>query len=140
MQDNEAVCRFLDILYMLQLTTILFLISFSLLAVLHVIAIELYLYWHFFWFDIFMHFFGGTVVALGVHTLADLRIVKSSRLVTSVVVGAVFLVAVVWEVFELSAGVPVESDFILDTTTDLLVGLCGAYIGHKLAVRLNILK
>lgn len=125
---------------MLQLTTIFFLISFSLLAVLHVIAIELYLYWHFFWFDIFMHFFGGAVVALGVHTLVDLRIVKRGHLRTSVVVSIVFFVAVVWELFEFSAGVPIESDFILDTSTDLLVGLCGAYVGHKLSVRLYTLK
>jgi hypothetical protein len=125
---------------MLQLTTIFFLISFSLLAVIHMIAIELYLYWHFFWFDIFMHLFGGAVVSLGLHTLADLRIIKRVYLKTITVVFAVFLIALLWELFEFSAGVPIESDFILDTTSDLLVGLCGAYIGHKLSIRLLLLR
>jgi hypothetical protein len=121
---------------MLQLTTIFFLISFSMLAVIHVIAIELYLYWHFFWFDIFMHLFGGAVVALGLHTLADLRIIKRALLTTATVLFGVFVVASIWEAFEITAGVPIESDFVLDTVSDLLVGLCGAYIGHKLSVRL----
>lgn len=125
---------------MLQLTTIFFLISFSLLAVIHVIAIELYLYWHFFWFDIFMHLFGGAVVALGLHTLADLRIIKRVYLKTGTVLFLVFLIALLWELFEFSAGVPIESDFILDTTSDLLIGLCGAYIGHKLSIRLLHLR
>ncbi len=124
---------------MLQLTTIFFLIAFSLLAVIHVIAIALYLYWHFFWFDILMHLFGGAVIALGIYTLVDLRILKRERLTTKRVLFLVFAVAVLWELFELTAGVPIEPDFVLDTATDLLMGLCGAYIGHKLAVRLHSL-
>ena len=61
---------------MLKTTTILFLIALSVLAALHFIALSLYLYWQVWWFDIPMHLLGGFTVVLGIHTLADLRIVR----------------------------------------------------------------
>jgi hypothetical protein len=100
------------------------------MAVIHLVALELYLYWHFFWFDIFMHLFGGSVVALGVYTLADLRLYGRRYLTPVYVVGFVCMVAVLWEIFEWYAGVPVESDFLLDTMSDLLMGLSGGHIGY----------
>ncbi len=125
---------------MVQITTTFFLIAFSMLAVLHQIALTLSLYWHFWWFDIAMHLFGGVVVALGLFTLADLRIIKSSLLTLSKIVFFVLLTAVAWEVFEYFAGVPIEDTFVSDTVLDMLMGLCGAVVGYYVGSSLRNLK
>jgi hypothetical protein len=118
---------------MITLPTKLLLITFATLAALHILAIKLSLYWHFWWFDIPMHFFGGVIVALGVYVVRDLGLPLPSfsyRLVPFLCI--VLLVALIWEAFELWAGVPMESDFIVDSATDLLMGMMGGYFGYHL--------
>lgn len=123
---------------MLKLPTIFLLIIFSLLAVTHVIALELFLYWRFWWFDIPVHFIGGVVVALGVFTLHDLRIVIPARLLQLIpVLLLVILVAMVWEVYEILIGTPIESDFMLDTLTDIGMGILGGLAGYRIGTSLN---
>ncbi len=124
---------------MLQLTTILFLIAFSTLAVIHSIAITLSLYWRFWWLDIPMHMFGGVIVALGLFTLRDLRIIPNSFLKLVPVLAFVFFVALVWEGYELLIGIPIESDYVIDTVTDLAMGLLGAIVGYIIGIKLRIL-
>ncbi len=124
---------------MLQLTTIFFLISFSLLAVIHYLAIKLFLYWQLVWFDMPMHFFGGAVVALGVYTLRDLRILPATFLKPFKVLVIVFLVACVWEVFEALAVIPVDEFDHIDTVIDLVFGLGGGYVGYLVGNRLHSL-
>ena len=115
---------------MLQLTTILFLIAFSLLAVVHYIALQLYLYWKFEWFDIPMHVLGGAVVVLGLYTLYDLRIIVPRHFLRVVpTLAAVFIIASIWEVFQVFAGIATEENYIFDTARDLTMGLLGGYIG-----------
>lgn len=125
---------------MLQLTTIFFLISFSILAVLHIIANQLFLYWHLPWLDIPMHLFGGAVVALGVYTMRDLRFIAPRVVQLWSVVAIVLVVAIIWEVFELLAGVPIRDDFVLDTSIDLVMGLAGAFIGYFIGKSLRSLR
>jgi len=123
---------------MLRLPTIFFLISFSLFAVIHVIALQLFLYWHYLWFDIPMHFLGGIIVALGVFTLHDLKVFVPSRYLTPVaVVLMVVIVALVWEVFELYIGTPIEENFVIDTLTDLGMGILGGLIGYSIGTNIK---
>jgi len=123
---------------MLKLPTIFLLIIFSFLAVIHIIALELFLYWRFWWFDIPVHFIGGVVVALGVFTLHDLRIVIPARLLQLVpVLLLVILAAMVWEVYEVLIGVSIEGDAILDTLTDVGMGILGGLVGYAVGTSLN---
>ncbi len=116
---------------MLQLPTIIFLITFSMLAAIHYIALELFLYWRYWWFDIPMHCIGGAVVALGIFTLYDLKVFTQKRLRTLVpVLCGVLLVALLWEVYEVLIGIPIEDDYVLDTSIDVLMGLCGGVLGY----------
>ncbi len=109
------------------------LISFGTLALIHILAIKLSLYWHFWWFDMPMHFFGGSIVALGLFTLADLSWPLPHWLFRPVpFLSVVLLIALSWEVFELWAGIPVEADYVLDTSIDLLLGLTGGFLGYRL--------
>ena len=114
---------------MLQLTTILFLISFSMLAAIHYVAMKLFLYWHVSWLDMPMHFFGGIIVALFVYTLCDLRIYARSMLKTHRVVLFVLTVALLWELFEFVIGAPMDAQYPFDTGTDLVLGVLGGYLG-----------
>ncbi|MFT5849727.1 MAG: hypothetical protein ACI9H6_000542 [Patiriisocius sp.] len=123
---------------MLKLPTVFFLISFLILAVIHIIALQLSLYWAFSWFDIPMHFFGGAVVALGIFTLNDLRIVVPDRwLYTIPVVLLVILVAMVWEVYELLIGIPIEANYVVDTVVDLVLGALGGLVGYSIGTSIK---
>jgi hypothetical protein len=124
----------------LQLTTIIFLISFSMLAGIHALALQFSLYWHFFWFDIPMHFFGGAIVALGFFTLRDLKLFSNKHLTIAKVLLLVLCVAFVWEGFEIFAGVPIESNFVLDTSLDIVFGLLGGFVGFSIGKNLRALR
>lgn len=123
---------------MLKLPTILFLISLSLLAVIHTVALNLFLYWRFSWFDIPMHFFGGAIVALGIFTLKDLGIYITDRHIRLVqVLVLVFMVALSWEAYELFIGVPVEDNYAIDTITDLCLGVVGGLVGYSVGTSIS---
>ena len=123
---------------MLKIPTVFFLITASIWAVIHIIALQLFLYWKFAWFDIPMHFIGGTVVALGIFTLRDLRILIPERWIApSSVVLMVIVVAMVWEVYELFIGVPIGDAFIVDTLIDLSVGILGGLVGYGVGINLR---
>ena len=124
---------------MLQLTTILFLISLSVLAVLHVISLQLFLYWHFPWLDIPMHALGGITVAFGLFTLYDFKVIPR-RLLYFIPVWLLSLVAIFgWEVFKLYAGKEIDDEFVIDTVTDVVIGSAGSIVGFYIARSLRSL-
>lgn len=116
---------------MLKLTTIFFVLSLAVLAMVHAISIHFYLYWKFIWIDIPIHFFGGAVVALGVFTAKDfIRTIPDRFLYVVPVMAAVIIVALLWELFEIAIGIPItEPGYALDTMIDLVVGALGGFIG-----------
>ena len=102
------------------------------------IAFHYFLYWRFWWLDIFMHFLGGLWVSLfGYYIIyfSDFRkkfekiIDKYSLLVISFVV--ILGVGFLWEVFELVLMVSLEPGYVFDTILDLIMDIAGwlaAYI------------
>ena len=85
-----------------------------------------------------MHFFGGTVVALGIFTLRDLRLVIPERWIAPLsVVLMVIVVAMVWEVYELFIGIPIEDNFVTDTLTDLCMGVLGGLVGYGVGINVR---
>jgi hypothetical protein len=125
---------------MLQLTTIVFLIAFSVLAVIHNLAIQLYLYWHIWWLDIPVHAFGGAIVALGLFTLRDLKMFPNSGLRPLPVIAIVIGVALIWEAYEVAIGLPMLEDYIFDTVLDVCMGLGGGIIGYVIGNSLRKLR
>ena len=123
---------------MLKIPTILCLITLSVLAVAHALALEFFLYWKFWWFDIVMHFLGGVVIALGVFTLYDLRFPLPRRLKALVpILAFTLIIALLWEVFELLAGLVVLEEYHVDTSIDILMALLGATVGYHVARNLE---
>ena len=127
-------------LSMLGPNTLVFLVTISLWAVVHFIALELYLYWHYVWFDLPMHIIGGAASILGVYSFAELRVPLFAHLKAALPL-FVFLifVMVAWEVFEVWAGIPMLDNYRLDTTIDILMGFVGGIIGYVVAKRLDTL-
>jgi hypothetical protein len=89
-------------------------------------ALDQYLYWRFWWFDILMHALGGAV--FGAIALA-VGIRHPSRywlFLGAVVVG--------WEVFEYVNGISTaQPNFAFDTGLDIVLGLVGAAIAYMIA-------
>jgi hypothetical protein len=125
---------------MLTTRTIVMLVSFTTLALLHGLGTFFSLYWHIAWYDSAMHFFGGVIVALGIYTMADISFpVPAIVFRLAAFMAVVLSVVVLWEIFELWAGVPVEDDFFFDTAVDMILGLFGGFLGFHLGKRLGTL-
>ncbi len=102
------------------------LILSSILAILQHFAVYNYLYWRYVWFDVPMHFLGGaTTAAFLVAVLMHFR--------PRLFVLGVVLVSLGWEVFELMFGFPRESNFVFDTSLDLLMDALGAILVYIIA-------
>jgi len=126
---------------MLKLPTIFMLIAASVLATVHVISLELHLYWKHLWLDIPMHALGGAVVALGIFTLHDLMPHFPRRFLYPVpVLLFVLVVALAWEVYELGIGIPIEDDFEIDTIVDIVMGMLGGIIGYVVGYSVSTLN
>ena len=79
-----------------------------------------YWYWEFWWLDVAMHFSGGVVIGLSAYVFGGRR---------AVILYAVLLVGVVWEVYEYAIGISsTEPKFIFDTGLDLAMDIAGALL------------
>lgn len=98
---------------------IAFALSVLLLAA-HLYALHGFLYWHYRWFDIPMHIFGGAALGSFIFAFGRMRRTATYFLL-------IFAAVVGWEIFEylghISTGQP---DYWLDTTKDIADGVIGA--------------
>lgn len=93
------------------------------LAVLHFLALTFSLYWYFPWFDLLTHFLGG--MWAGVFLLWSHAQAGYAPQPLFVVAGAL-AVGVLWEIFEVTAGIPLEANYVFDTSLDLLTDVFGS--------------
>ncbi|OGG57672.1 hypothetical protein A2765_06050 [Candidatus Kaiserbacteria bacterium RIFCSPHIGHO2_01_FULL_56_24] len=101
------------------------------IAVVHIIALQFYLYWHFPLLNRIVHFAGGLWTALLLVWL--LRFRRHEPRLFKIVLGA-FLIGVAWEIFEVAIGMTRDSDnYALDTTLDLLMDTLGGFGGFFVA-------
>lgn len=112
------------------------LVSTTLVAVLHKLALMYSLYWTLSWFDIITHSLGGFVI--GIMTLfvfftsGYIKYPKDHWIVVlSVTIGAVLIVGLTWELWELFVGftdvIKDRGDTVLDLIMDI-VGATAAYL------------
>jgi hypothetical protein len=114
------------------LLLIFFFSSLSLLAVIHIVSLEFFLYWKYLWIDIPIHALGGVTVALGLAILPYIRVTLPARYTSLwATLSLVFIVGVVWEVFEITSGIsPGEPGFVFDTLLDLCMDVLGGAVGY----------
>ena len=106
-------------------------IILCIIAFLHFVATEFYLYLAVTWFDIPMHFLGGVFLAGVFFVFRG----KSIRLALLWVLG----IGILWEIFELCIKVTFLADgmkYALDTGKDLVLDILGGWIGSRRALKL----
>lgn len=104
-----------------------------LVAALHLLALEYYLYWTLWWFDMLLHLLGGVWVSFTTFWLLYIaRLVPHiPQHVFSMVIAfvvATLIVGVGWEVVEHSAGVIERPSYGRDTTIDIIMDVVGALL------------
>jgi hypothetical protein len=115
----------------------IFLFVGTLFAAVHNFAVVTSLYWYYPWFDIVMHFWGGTLVVLGVHAICSLKHVTlkpTGLLVAIVLVGCMSS----WELFEYSIGLYNPASYWFGLAKDLMMGTIGGLVGYFASLRLRM--
>lgn len=122
---------------MIHPVVVLFVAIALIFACTHWIAIEAYLYWHYWWFDILMHFWGGFLIAFGVVSLTTFRRITIKP--TYPVVFVIALMAVcTWELFEWNVGLMDPALHWQDALEDMFLGLLGSMLGLALLKSFDI--
>ncbi len=78
-----------------------------------------------------MHFSGGLLIGLGLHAFGTFSRIKRTPTATFIFFFA-FLIVLVWEAFELYAGLSDLSLHLIDSITDIFKGLVGALLAHTI--------
>ncbi len=111
------------------------LVMFGLIFILllHLISINFYLYWHYWWFDIVMHLLGGMWAALvTIWFFNSFSFYKdlSFRQRIIFILACVLSIAILWEIFEIIIGYVNPSigfEYYIDTVFDILFGVLGGF-------------
>lgn len=114
---------------MVQGTVIIFLVLATVFALVHAFAVTFSLYWYYWWFDIFMHLWGGVLIGLGVYAFSTLSKFPFHP-TTKAILLTLLLVTVSWEVFERAAGLYDPTSYAIDTIQDILIGFGGGLLTH----------
>lgn len=108
----------------------------ALILYLNTIALEHFLYWTYWWYDIVMHFLGGVLIASGTAWLLT-RFGRSQKLsrysFLMWTIAAVLLVGAGWELFEYTNGFFIgEANVVRDTIGDLVMDTTGGIVGWSI--------
>jgi hypothetical protein len=93
------------------------------MLVLHLYALEHFLFWKYWWMDIVLHVLGGIIIGGTSLYISQYGIFKPlSRRPFLVAIPFAATVVVGWEIFERAAGVFQESEYVFDTASDITFG------------------
>lgn len=112
------------------LPLILFLIALTILATVHIVGLELMLYWRYHWFDIPMHALGGAIVSLGSQSALFHSVFRCRPHHLGFAIALVLAVGISWEVFEWGAGIVDVEEYVADTILDIVLDVCGGVVGY----------
>ncbi len=111
---------------------------FASIAILHALGFQYSLYFHLWWYDIPMHMLGGLAIAVLSAYIFFLRSPKEgeismNRIYTTILL-SVFVVGILWEIFELVMHWALTLYWFgwTDTTKDLFDDMVGGYVGTKI--------
>lgn len=117
-----------------------------LLYVLHLLAVEFYLYWYYWWFDYIMHFLAGLACGLAVYWVlfgsgwwrrqADKVVLPTLSVLISLIIAGAW-----WEIFEYVNGITDSHEgYRLDVIHDLIMDSLGALLAAFIGVRQTLLR
>ena len=108
---------------------IIFLVIASIFAATHYFALVTHSYSFIWWFDSVMHFWGGTLIGLGVHAFSTFSRIHIKPTLPVVLI-VLALATSTWEVFEWYAGLWLTEGYLLDTVKDIVLGFSGGLLAH----------
>ncbi len=102
------------------------------LALIHVSALQFFLYWKYLWLDIPVHILGGITCAFGFALYRYNRTPFTTRQrEVFAYIGFTLLVGVAWELFEFFAKFSmIDEDFFMDTIIDFCMDVVGVLVGY----------
>lgn len=106
--------------------------------ILNKLAITHFLYWRFWWYDIMMHFLGGTLIGgLSVWGASYFRPSLSRRQLLYVGLIGIAAVGIGWEFFEFFTGQYVgQANIAMDTMQDLIMDTLGTIVAWLTLTRI----
>ena len=112
------------------------------MGVVHHLALTFFLYWQFSWFDIPMHILGGIVIAFTILVIPRFQNTLPERYFSLfAVLCGVLIIGLLWEIFEIWAGIPLyEEGFGIDLVSDLVMDIIGGVVGYYIGNSLNKLS
>jgi len=111
------------------------------LLVMHVLALQFYLYWLVWWFDLLVHFVGGIWLVFAGASLYRIQTGhKDSSVKLSVVLLCALGIFVLWEGFGIFVSGGLKEGWVADTLTDTLCGILGVLVGYFVSLRIKILE
>ncbi len=121
----------------------LFIFSFvliSLVAGLNKMALNFFLYWRFWWFDIMMHFLGGlwigSIVLWFYYFSGYIKNpIKTKKYIFWISVISVVIVGLGWEVFEFLIDANLREGYFGDTILDLIMDIIGAIVAYWIIIK-----
>lgn len=116
-------------------------ITIVIIAILHFSALQFFLYWKFWWFDILTHFLGGLWVSISLlwffFQFGSVNVFKNKKnhIFLVAFVGTI-LIGVMWEIFEYYFGISGvnASNYVRDTATDIFFDLMGGIVAYGIFV------
>lgn len=107
------------------------------IAVIHIIALQLKLYVYLWWLDTVVHILAGIAVVWALVVVGN-KAQLSPRARMILIVGGVASTIVLWEIFEYYAGVVALRGYWNDTFSDVWWGMVGALGGWWYAKQYDI--
>ncbi len=110
------------------------------IAILNKVALNFFLYWKWWWFDIMMHFLGGLWVGgatLWVYYFSGyFRANQNKKILLWLSIISVVVIGVGWEVFEFVTAIEIFSDgYVGDTILDLIMDTTGAVVAYFMLIK-----
>lgn len=109
------------------------------LGIVHIVSLELYLYWQYPQLDVPVHILGGVMIAFAVFSAAELFAWFPERyLALTPVVLFVLIIGLVWEFFQIYADISLLGPGLgWDIVGDLICDVIGGTLGFAIATRLK---
>ncbi len=102
---------------------------------LHLFALAYFFYWMLWWFDILVHTLGGVLISWIAIVLFEKYKISRIEMILLYGIFGPLLISIGWEIFEFVSGITfLSSQYSLDTTLDMSMGVLGGIIGSTLSV------
>ncbi|OGG44433.1 hypothetical protein A2841_00470 [Candidatus Kaiserbacteria bacterium RIFCSPHIGHO2_01_FULL_48_10] len=102
-------------------------------------ALDMYLYWRFWWFDVLMHGLGGVLIGSFALWFFVFEFQTKYNRLLLFSLASVLGVGIAWEIFEKVAGWQVDrtlAAYVFDTLGDIVMDILGGFLAYFICSRI----